>query len=573
MSPRPAFLSVLVLAACGGPHADLVLRGALVQTMDERRPTAEAVAIHHGRIVYVGPEAGVAAWIGPATRILDLPGRLILPGFHDTHVHTVTGGMRLALCDLADADSRDALARLVARCAAAAGDRPWVTGGGWQLPLFPDGNAPARLLDSLIPDRPVYLRSADGHSAWVNSRALALAGVTAATADPPGGRIERDRNRAPSGTLRETAMGLVARHVPPPTEEELLRGLERGLAMAARLGITTLHEASADEPILRAYAAADSLGLLTARVIVSLRVDTDQGPEQVARLAELRRRYAGGRVDPAAAKIFLDGVIEGGTAALLEPYLDRPGYRGELYAAPDHLEALVGALAAEGFKVHIHAIGDRAIRVAFDAFAAQRARDGGRGRRHLMAHIQLFDPADIPRFAELGVVASFQPLWAYEDSYIRDLTVPRLGPERSRWLYPIRSVVETGAIVAGGSDWAVTSMDPLEAIQVAVTRRALDDSTGPAWLPDERIALATALRLYTLGGALAGDLERTTGSIEVGKAADLVVLSENLFALPAHRIRYARPMLTLLEGRVVYEDPLLAARSTPTASASRTPPP
>ena len=270
---------------------------------------------------------------------------------------------------------------------------------------------------------------------------------------------------------------------------------------------------------------------------------------------ELRERYGTRLVRPVAAKIFLDGVLEGQTAALLQEYVDRRGWRGELNMPPDSMNALVAALDDAGFKVHVHAIGDRAIRVAFDAFEAQRARDGGVGPRHVMAHIQLFDPEDVPRFAALGVVASFQPLWFFADSYITELTEPRIGPARSRWLYPARSVEETGAVVAAGSDWSVSTMDPLDAIEVAITRRdpALDE--GASWIPEERVDLETALRWYTTRGAVASDLEHETGSIEVGKSADLAVLGSDLLAIPPERISDAEVVLTVFEGRVVYRSP------------------
>ncbi len=547
-------------APAGEPRADLVLTGTSVYTVDAAQPWAQAVAVRNGLIVYVGDTVGAREWIGPATLVRRLPGRLVVPGFHDTHVHPVTGGLEMAECDVNDAEGRGAIVAAVAACAARDSLAPWIRGGGWQLPAFPDGSPSRALLDSLVPDRPAYLTSADVHSAWVNTRALAVAGVNRDTPDPPNGRIVRDASGEPAGTLREAAMALVARHIPPHTDAEYLAGLRRGLAMAARFGITALQEASADERILRAYAAAERRGELTARVIVSLTTDPAQGTAQVARLAALRTRYAGRLVRPVAAKIFEDGVIEGQTAALLAPYDDRPGYRGGLIVPPPLLDSLVHSLDSAGFKVHAHAIGDRAIRVTLDAFARQFGWDSAAGPRHIMAHIQLFDPADIPRLAEYGVVASFQPLWAYADSYIRELTEPRLGTVRSRWLYPIRSVVATGAVVAAGSDWPVSSMDPLAAMQVAVTRRAPEDSTGDAWIPEERVGLPTILRAYTMGGARADDQEDSTGSVTVGKWADLVVLDRNLFEIPAHRIHEARVLLTLLAGREVYRDPALGAR-------------
>lgn len=541
-----------MLAACSSP-ADLVFNNGGVYTVDSANAWAEAVAVRDGRITVLGSNDDVSRLIGPDTRVVDLTGRMLIPGFHDTHVHPVTGGVELSECDLNPAQSRSDVIRIVRECAERDPDASWVLGGGFQLPFFPGGRPSRWLLDSLVPNRPAYLTSADGHSAWVNSRALERAGVDRHTPDPSEGRIEREpATGRPSGTLRETAMELVARHIPSYSAEVYGEGLRRGLELAARYGITTLHEASASETMLRAYAAADSNGELTARVIVSLRVDPAEGTAQVARLAELRDRYGSDLVRPVAAKIFLDGVIEGQTAALLEPYADRPGYTGELNFPPDSLAALVHALDSARFKIHVHAIGDRAIRVAFDAFERQHARDGGMGPRHIMAHIQLFDPADIPRFAELGVVASFQPLWAYADTYITDLTEPRLGPERSRWLYPIRSVVETGAIVAGGSDWSVTSMNPLRAMEVAVTRRDPAVANGPPWIPEERVDIATIMEAYTLGGALASDDEDLTGSIEIGKAADLVVLDRNVIEMPSHLLSEVEVVATYLNGREVF---------------------
>jgi predicted amidohydrolase YtcJ len=544
-------------SGCSGPDtADLVLRGGVVRTMDEALPAASAVAVVNGRIVYVGDDAGVAGLVGSDTEVVELGGRLVLPGFHDTHVHPASGGIELGDCDLNAAETRDEVLRIVGECAARGPEGSWVRGGGWQLPLFPDGAPSRELLDSLVPDRPAYLTSADAHSAWVNSRALEISGVTAATPDPPpDGIVVRTADGSPGGTLRESAMGLVGRHVPPHTPAEVSAGLGRGLAMAAGFGITTVHEASADESFLRAYAEAERSGTLTARAIVSLRVDPSRGTEQVPELAALREEYTGELVRPVAAKIFLDGVIEGGTAALLEPYVDRPGWRGELNIAADRLPALVAALDSAGFKVHVHAIGDRAIRVALDAIEERRTRDGGAGPRHVLAHIQLFDPADVPRFAELGVVASFQPLWAYEDSYIRDLTEPRLGPARSRWLYPMRSVVESGAIVAAGSDWSVTSMNPLLAMETAIRRVNPRLDQGEAWLPEERVTLDEIVRAYTIGGALAADMEEETGTVSVGKLADLVVLERDIYAIEPTEISDVRVDLTVLEGRVVHRRP------------------
>jgi predicted amidohydrolase YtcJ len=554
--PLLACALAMIANACSMPQddtADVVFRGGTIWTADPAQARVEAVAIADGRIVFVGSAADVAAFTGPDTEVVDLEGRMLLPSFIDTHVHPTSGGIELGECDLNGSTSRQEVVERVGACNANQPDAPWVRGGGFDLPLFPAGAPSRELLDSLVPDRPAFLSSADGHSAWVNSRALELAGVTAATPDPPpDGVIVRAASGEPQGTLRERAMELVSCHLPEYTAAEIQAGLKRGLDMATSLGITTVHEASASEAYVAAYRALDDQGLLNHRAIIAMGVEEDGGTAQVADLVSRRDRYATRLVRPIAAKVFLDGVIEGGTAALLTDYLDRPGWKGELNAQPTELEALVAALDDAGFKVHVHAIGDRAIRVAFDAFEAQHARDGGTGPRHIMAHIQLFDPADLDRFAELGVVASFQPLWFFADSYITDLTEPRLGPERSRWLYPIRTVLETGALVAAGSDWSVSSMDPLQGIEVAITRRGPMEEEGSAWIPEERVDLETMLTAYTLNAAAAGDMEGETGSITVGKSADLVLLDTDLFAVPPERISDARVEMTMFEGRVVY---------------------
>ena len=551
---------VVALVSCDrGPAepADLVLRGGAVRTMEPSSPTASAVAVRSGRIVYVGDDAGAEAFLGPATEVVELAGRMVLPGFHDTHVHPVSGGTALGDCDLYGAESRADLVQLVVACAARQEGAAWMRGDGYSPTIFADGAPPRELLDSLVPDRPVYLEDATGHAAWVNGRALTVAGIDARTPDPaPDGIIVRREDGSPQGTLREAAMGLVARHIPPHTDAELGAGLDRALAMAASLGITTLHEVGGDERVLRAYADAERAGRLTARVLVALVADPTRGGGQVAELATLRDGFEGRLARTVAVKIFLDGVIEGGTAALLDPYLDRPGWRGELRAqSPDTLAELVTALDSAGFKIHVHAIGDRAVRAALDALARSRERGGGSGPRHILAHLQLIDPTDIPRLAQLGVVASFQPLWAYRDRYIVELTEPRLGAERSGRLYPIESVRASGTTVAGGSDWPVTTMDPLDAIEVAVRRLDPAVAGGEAWIPTERLLLDDALRAYTVNGAVAGDLEAESGSILTGKSADLVVLERDLYAIEAREISDVRVDLTIFEGRIVYRRP------------------
>ncbi len=553
-----ALLAALVLAAASPvpPPADLVIRGGAVYTVDDARSWAQAVAVSGKKIVFVGTDAGAKAWIGPKTKVLDASGRMVLPAFHDAHVHPVSGGVEALECDVNGAATPAEVLDRVKAYAAAHPGAPWIRGGGWELTLFPDGNPSKALLDAIVPDRPVWLSASDGHSVWVNSKALRLAGVTEATPDPPYGRIERDpATGEPSGTLREDAADLVSRFLPKRTAKDYADGLREGLRIANRFGLTSLVEASASEEDLEAYRTLESGGELSARVVASLHCDTDRGLADVPRLVALRKKYAGKRLRTNAVKIFADGVLETRTAAVLEPYLGFPGDRGKANLEPAAFDALATALDKEGFQIHVHAIGDRAIRMSLDALEAARRANGTRDARHHLAHIELIDPADIPRFRRLAVIANFQPFWANGDKYLTELTEPKLGPERSRWLYPIQSVVASGAVVAFGSDWSVSSMNPLDGIEVAVTRRQPSEGSGPAWLPEERIALPDAIAGYTIRAAYLDFSEKETGSIEVGKAADLIVLDRNLFEIPASRIHEAKVLRTFLEGREVYRGP------------------
>lgn len=553
---RPS-LAVLLLAllGCNDPEpADQVLQNGVVYPFAIDSATAQAIAIRGGRIVYVGSNDGAKRFVGANTRIQDLGGRAVLPGLHDTHLHPESG-VGLAECTMEDLATPAAILDSVRRYAAAHPELPWIRGRGWQLPVFPGGHPRKEMLDSVVPDRPVYLTAADGHSSWVNSKALSLAGITRSTPDPVNGRIERDpATGEPTGTLRETASRLVSQHLPPRTQAELRAGLARAVHLANSLGLTSLHDANSSRELVEAYASLDSAGLLTARVVAAQSVDPRGGVGQVDSLRAWRGRHAGTRYfDARAAKIFADGVIEAKTAALLQPYVGDSG-RGEPRLSAGAMDTLVAALDAAGLQVHMHAIGDRAVRMALDAYAFARLHNGPRDARPIIAHLELIDSTDIPRFAELGVLPSFQALWAYSDSYIKELTEPVLGPARSRWLYPIGSMVKLGARLTAGSDWSVSSMNPFEAIQVAVTRRGPEAEAGPAWIPEELVSLSTMLRAYTMGGAYAAGEEATNGSLEVGKAADLIVLDRDIHRIPVTEIHAVKVLLTLLDGRIVFRD-------------------
>lgn len=552
-----AVISLIIGTSSGesAPSAELILKGGAIYTMDAPRSWAQSIAIADGRIIYTGTDKGAEKFLGSGTKVIDLKGKMVLPGFHDSHEHPIFGGLELGKCDLHGSESLKELFSRIASYASEHKDEKWITGGGWDPPLFQGGYPRKADLDALIPDRPAFLLSSDGHSAWVNSAALKIAGIGSRTKDPEKGRIERNPgNGEPSGTLHESAMELVEKFIPEPTHIDRIVALKRALKLANSLGITSLQEASADRAILDEYAELDRKGELTARVVASMRVEPKKGEKQIDELIKMRESYKGARLRATGAKFFVDGVLESHTAALLLPYLDRPGVCGDLLVEPMSLNGLVTRLDREDFQVHIHAIGDRAIRVSLDAFEKALAANGERDNRHHIAHLELIDPADIPRFRKLNVTANFQPFWACRDIYIIKMTEPVLGPVRSRWLYPIGSVMRSGAVVAAGSDWNVSTMNPLDAMEVAITRHNPREPAGPAWIPEECVDLPAILAAYTINGAWLAHEEKETGSLETGKAADLIVLDRNLFAIRQEEIHNAQVLLTLLEGKVIYGD-------------------
>ena len=547
-------LSACLLNAQDARRADLVLKNGAIYTSNASRSWADAVAIKGGKIIYVGPNTGAQQYVSRTTRVIDLQGKMLLPGFFDSHVHPVSSGRQLNQCVLTNISTVTALLDAVKQCKINLKGKTWLIGSGWELPLFENANPSKELLDQITSEIPVFLEAADGHSAWVNSKALAISGLSKDTKDPERGRIERDKNGEPSGTLREGAINLISRHIPEPTQNDNVEGLRRALKLANSFGITALQDANASVDDLKAYETLEAKGELTVRVVAATQIDPDKAESQIPELIRLKALYNTPHLNASTAKLFVDGVIESHTAFLLEPYLDQPGYRGSANYTPEKLTKLIAALDRANLQVHIHAIGDGAIRMALDGLESAQISNGRNDARHTIAHLELISPNDLPRFAKLGVIANFQPLWAYADPYITDLTEPVLGPERSRWLYPIGSVIRTGAVVVGGSDWSVSSLNPLEAIQVGITRYGLDDAKRMSWIPDERADLATMIAAYTINGAYLAHREKRTGSIEVGKDADVVVLSANLFTTPVESIHKVKVLLTMLEGKEVFRD-------------------
>jgi predicted amidohydrolase YtcJ len=543
--------------------ADLVLRGGRIATMDRARTVASALAVRDGRVVAVGTDASVAVWIGPRTRVVDVRGGSVTPGFGDAHVHPVSAGVGKLRCDLADRRGLDAYLAAVVSYGAAKPDAPWIVGDGWSMADFPGGIPDRADLDRVSPDRPVYLESRDGHTAWVNSAALAAAGIDTDSLDPEGGRIERDADGRPRGALQEGAIALVERLLPPTTIDELVAGLRLAQAELHALGITHWQDASVRPEFGElAYTTLAGRGELTGRVVGALLWDPDRGPEQLDELVERRARTAIGRYAPTSVKLFVDGVIESFTAAVLDPYLDASGRptteRGVSLIDPDALREAVVALGVRGFQAHCHAIGERAVREALDAVEAARRVNGADDTRPHIAHIQVIHPDDVPRFARHDVVANAQPYWAVHEPQMDELTIPFLGPERSTWQYPFRSLLAAGATLAMGSDWAVSTPDPLLEMEVAVTRVS-DAQRGdrPPFLPDERLDLGQALAAFTTGSAWVNHLEADLGTIEVGKTADLIALDRDLFDRGAGAIGEARVVATIIDGAAVHELPAL----------------
>ena len=538
---------------------DLVARGGPVWTGRSDRPDARAVALDAGRVVAVDTEA--EALIDSSTRVVDLEGRLAVPGFIDAHVHPVQAGLDRLRCDLSQVtDEQDAYVHAVAAYARSRPGADWVLGGGWSMSGFPGGLPTASALERAVADRPVYLPNRDRHGAWVNSRALKLAGIDAATVDPADGRIERDASGAPTGMLHEAAMDLVGRMVPPPTEDEQLRALLLAQTELHAYGVVAWQDAIVGDyagsgDVFGVHVRAAREQRLTARVTGALWWERERGVEQLAGLAERRRAGAAGRFRPLAVKIMVDGVVESFTATLREPYLDGHGgptrNSGNGFVDAGALRAAVVALDAAGFQVHVHAIGDRAVRDSLDAFEAARGANGASGGRHHLAHLQLVHPDDLGRFAALDVTANMQALWACHEPQMDQLTLPFLGAERAGWQYPFGDLHRLGTRLACGSDWPVSTPDPLQAVKVAVTR-AEPGTDGPPLLPEQALDLATALRAYTAGSAYTTH-DDEAGVLRPGARGDLVVLDRDIFAGPPAAIDEAQVDLTAVDGVVVYD--------------------
>jgi len=536
-----------LLAACDAPPPppDLVFVNARIWTGDSLRPEATAIALRGDRIVAVGDDSTVRALAGASTRLEDLGARRMVPGFHDAHWHLPT--RRSA--DLVGARNP---AEIVARLQDFAATLPaeaWITGRGWTPDLFPGNTAHRRYLDDAFPDRPVLLTDRDGHQTLANQRALSLAGVGLETPEPAGGAIIRDPDGRPTGLLQETASALVRRQLPPPTADEVYAALRHEMHRAASFGLTALQLANALDAVeTTAFERALAEDSLLVRLRVAVPFEPEASDSALRAWTALAERWSGPLLRSGIAKGMLDGTVDATTAAMLAPYAIGEGAGLPRWAAGPLADA-VARYDKAGLQVELHAIGDMAIRMALDAFEETARRNGPRDRRHRVEHLEVPDPADIPRFAQLGVIASTQAIFATPDATTLTNYVPMLGPERSARAMPFKALDDAGAWQAFGSDYPVFPMDPLLGIWTAVTRQLPDGTPAGGWFPQHRISVDAALRHYTAGSAHAAFREGELGVLREGMLADFVVLSEDILAGDPTTLLRAKPVLTVMGGR------------------------
>jgi predicted amidohydrolase YtcJ len=533
---------------------ELLFEGGRVFTADRAEPWAEALLLSGGTVAAVGPASEVRAAAGPGVRTIRSDGGTVAPAFHDAHAHPLHGGLARLRCYLHELESATAYLDSIAGYARSHPEEPWIQGSGWALEAFGEAGPNRRDLDRVVADRPVLLHDTNIHSAWVNSRALQLAGVSGATPDPRDGRIERDPRGEPTGLLHEGAVNLVEDLAPEASSDELRRALLLAQEYMHSLGIVGWQDAWVTPSLAEPYRELDASGELSARVTACFVWDRHRDASQLADLIELRAGYTKGNVDGGTVKIFLDGVVENGTASMLDPYLDKTGApttnSGIDMIPPAALNDYATMLDRAGFQIHFHAIGDAAVRYGLDACERARTVNGPRDARHTIAHVQFVHPRDVGRFAELGVIVNAQPLWAYNDQVITELTLPFVSPSSRSSLYPFGSLARSGAQIAFGSDWPVSSPDPLMGMEVAVTRTDPERRGHPALLPGERLDLDTALTAATMEAAYVCRRD-DAGSLTPGKRADLVLLDRDLYRLEG-AISDARVLLTLAGGEPVH---------------------
>lgn len=558
-----ALLVLPCVAAAQNTPADTILLHGRIYTVDSKHRWAQAIAIRDGKILAVGSDKEISRFRGTETKVLDAKGRLVLPGITDCHVHFLDGSFSLQRINLEDTKNLDEALKRLKEYADAHPKDPWVLGRGWSYPLFPPNGLPdKKYLDAIIPDRPVYIEGFDGHTWWANSKALEAAHISKSTPNPAGGEIVHDPTTGePTGAIKEDAAdGLVRRAIPEPSRDEKLQALRAGLKHANQLGVTRVHVMGGISPgqgDISEIELLDQLrntGELTVRFYVAYRMEPPEVTDaQLTRVEQTREKYHDDWIAAGAVKFFLDGVIETHTAAMLAPYSDEPALSGSLLWDPESYKRFVAELDRRHIQICTHAIGDRAIRLALDAYENAAGVNGKKDARHRIEHIEDASTADLPRFGKLGVIASMQPLHADPDDDTLNVWAPRVGPERVQRAWAWHSIQSGGGILAFGSDWPVVTLSPWPGIQNAVTRQTAEGKPAGGWIPSERISLADAIKGYTLNAAYAGHREKEEGSLEAGKLADFIVVSQDLFKIEPSKIGDTQVLLTMVGGRVAYQ--------------------
>lgn len=548
------FIAGLIVGAqrSGDGPVDLIIVNGKVFTGDQ--VSAEAVAVQGNKVLRVGSNREIQRLARAQTTVIDAKGGSVLPGFNDAHLHLIGGGLALDQVSLDEADTLDAVKETIRAWAEANPAREWIRGRGWLYAPFANGLPTRQLLDQLVPDRPAYLVSYDGHTGWANTAALEMAGITRATANPVNGVIVKDARGEPTGVLKEAAMGLMSQALPVPTREERLAATRAAIVEAHRVGVTSVQVAGGSPEDLEVFDELRRRDELTIRVYQALSVEPGATAADLDALDEVRERFED---DPllktGAVKLMADGVVETRTAAMLEPYTGTDDDRGQPRTSPDMLSRLVTELDRRGWQVMTHAIGDAAIRQTLDAYQAASAAnpEPERGRRHRVEHVESPDPRDLARFGKLGAVASLQPAHGFPPD-ADDPWASNLGPERAARGWMSGSLAKSGASLAFGSDWPVADIDPLVGIFVAVNRTSKEGEPDGGWTPEERLSLRDALLAYTSGAAWSSFDEQRKGKLEPDMLADIVILSKDLFALPPERLLEAEVITTIVDGKVVY---------------------
>ena len=536
--------------------ADLIVVHGRIYTENPAQPWTQAIAVRDGKIIAVGSDSSIEPLRGPVTKVLNAEGRLVLPGFVDCHIHFLDGSNSLGRVNLEGAKNPADIQNRLREYASKHPGSGWILGRGWDYSMFGADALPhKKYLDEVFPDRPVSLDGFDGHTYWANSKALALAGITRSTPDPPNGIIVRDpKSGEPTGALKEDpAQDVVRKVIPVPSRAENLAALRAGLKWANQHGITRVHSAGQDFEVLDLFDELRRNGNLTVRMYIAYFLNPPElRPEDLNAIEQARKQFHDEWLDAGAVKFMIDGVIEAHTAAMLQPYSDNPSVKGALFWDPAKYKSAVAELDKRGLQLFTHAIGDYAVHTALDAYENAALQNHTQDRRPRIEHIETVSSADIPRFGKLRVIASMQPLHARPDEDTLKIWAGAAGPDRASRAWAWKSIFDTGGRLAFGSDWPVVTLDPWEGVQVAVTRQTVDGFPPSGFLSEQKLTVAQVVDAYTLGAAFAGRREKSEGSLEVGKAADLIVLSQNIFEVDPHKIASTKVLTTVVGGRVVY---------------------